>query len=140
MKILLDTNVIIDALQSRTPWAGDAQQIFLLVAANEVTGFITAKAVTDIHYIMHHHLHDEKRTRDALQKLLELFDLLDTTGTDCRKALLAPTTDYEDAVMIETAVRSGIDCIVTRNSKDYSLSSVPVYTPDAFLKTLIDRK
>lgn len=134
MKILLDTNVIIDALQSRTPWAADAQNIFLRVAMNEFAGFITTKSVADIHYIMHHYLHDEQKTRDALHKLFELFNLLDTRAIDCKKALLSSTTDYDDAIMIETAVRSAVDCIITRNPHDFTQSTIRIFTPSAFLR------
>lgn len=133
MKILLDTNVIIDALQSRTPWAADAQQIFLRIAVNEFIGCLTTKSVADIHYIMHHHLHDEHKTWDALQKLFELFELLSTEAEDCKKALFSPTSDYEDAIMIETAVRSAVDCIITRNDHDFARSPIKVFTPSDFL-------
>ena len=136
MKVLINTNVIIDALQSRTPWARDAQEIFLKTAMNELTGCITAKSVADIHYILHRYLHDEAKTRDALGKLFKLFQVLDTQAIDCKKALLSSTGDYEDAIMIETAVRSQVDCIITRNIKDYANSPVRVLTPNDFLKSL----
>ena len=133
MKVLFDTNVVIDAMQSRAPWSKDAQKLFLKVAANEITGCITASAVTDIHYLMHKHFHDEAKTREVLAKLFELFEILDTTGMDCRSALFSSTTDFKDAVMIETAVRSGVDCIITRNKEDYHHSPVRVCTPAEFL-------
>lgn len=133
MNILLDTNVIIDALQTRTPWAADAQNIFLRVAKNDFTGCITAKSAADIHYILHHHLHDEQKVRQLLQKLFSLFILLDTSALDCKKALLSATNDYEDAVLIETAVRYNMDCIITRNDRDFIHSPIPVLTPSTFL-------
>lgn len=52
---------------------------------------------------------------------------------DCRRAISSDLTDYEDAMMSETALRCGMDCIVTRNLKDYEKSSVRVYSPSAFL-------
>jgi hypothetical protein len=57
-----------------------------------------------------------------------------TTSLDCRKAICSENSDYEDAIMVETAIRSEVDCIVTRNVKDYIKSSVKVYEPCAFLK------
>ena len=51
-------------------------------------------------------------------------------------ALLAECADFEDAVMIETAKRSGMDCIVTRNTKHYAGASIPVYEPAEFLRLL----
>ena len=68
-----------------------------------------------------------------LSKLFILFEVLDSAGLDCRKALSSEVSDYEDAVMVETAVRSDIECIVTRNQKDYAKSSVMVLSPPDFL-------
>ena len=55
---------------------------------------------------------------------------------DCRKAISSELSGFEDAVMDETALRTGMDCIVTRNIKDYSKSFVPVYSPPEFLALL----
>ena len=71
-----------------------------------------------------------------MRKLFVLFDLLDTVAMDVKLAINSDVSDYEDAVMIETAKRSRVDCIVTRNSKDYSASSVPVFTPERFVKLI----
>ena len=136
MRAFIDTCVVIDALQSREPFAKDAQDIFLAAANNLFLGYISAKAVTDIYYLMHRHTHDDKASRDILNKLFALFDVLDTAGIDCRKAVLSPVSDFEDAVMVETALRSEVDCIVTRNLRDFTKSPVPVYEPKAFLKLL----
>ena len=136
MRAFIDTCVVIDALQSREPFAKDAQDIFLAAANNLYLGYISAKAVTDIYYLMHRHTHDDKASRDILNKLFALFDVLDTAGIDCRKAVLSPVSDFEDAVRVETALRSEVDCIVTRNLRDFTKSPVPVYEPKAFLKLL----
>ena len=62
--------------------------------------------------------------------------LLQINGVDCRRAISSDVSDYADAVMVESAVRSGVDCIVTRNIRDYSKSPVPVYLPTDFLKLI----
>lgn len=126
MRAVIDTCVIVDALQSREPFCKDAQSIFLLCANQQFEGFLTAKAITDIYYLTHRQTHSDKATRDVLTKLCALFGLLDTTALDIRKAISAEISDFEDAVMVETAVRSGMDCIVTRNIKDYSKAQTGV--------------
>ena len=136
MRALLDTCVIIDALQSREPFCKSAQTIFLAAANNQFIGCITAKSVTDIYYLTHRCTHDNKAARAVLSKLFTIFDVLDTAGMDCRHAIPSAVSDYEDAVMVETAVRTESDCIVTRNSRDFQKSGVPVYTPEEFLKKL----
>lgn len=136
MRVLIDTCVIIDALQSRAPFAEAAQKIFLYSANKKFEGYITAKASTDIYYLTHRLTHSDEETRKILSKLYSLFHLLDTTSLDCRKAISSELSDYEDDVMVETATRSEMDCIVTRNIKDYMESPVMVYEPSAFLKLL----
>ena len=71
-----------------------------------------------------------------MSKLFTLFHLLDTTSLDCRKSISSEIGDYEDAIMVETSIRSEMDCIVTRNVKDYMKSSVKVYEPSTLLKLL----
>lgn len=117
MRALLDTCVIIDALQKREPFCENAQTIFLLSANRLFDGWISAKSVTDIYYLTHRQTHSDAETRNILSRLFVLFDILDTAGLDCRQAISSNVSDYEDAVMIETARRTGMDCIVTRNEK-----------------------
>lgn len=134
MKALIDTCVAVDALQSREPFAGNAQKIFLLAANRRFVGCITAKSLTDIYYLTRHVTHDEKKTREILGKLSDIFEIVDTAGIDCKRAVLSEVADYEDAVMVETAVRIGADCIVTRNERDFKKSSASVYSPEEFIR------
>ena len=136
MTAVIDTCVIIDALQNREPFYTDAQKIFLAVSNRKFYGVLTAKSVTDIFYILKRSLHNEALTKECIRKQFVLFDIADTFAVDCQIALGAETNDYEDAVMIETAKRIGADCIITRNLKDYSAADLPVYSPSDFLNLL----
>lgn len=138
MKALIDTCVVIDFLQRREPFDKDAVQIMRLAAMNQFTGCITAKSATDIYYLNHRATHSDKESRTKLNQLLAIIGLLDTSAEDIFHAISSDTSDFEDAVMIETARRSGIDCIVTRNQKDYEKSPVTVYSPTEFLRILED--
>lgn len=137
MRALIDTCIVIDVLQNREPFAADAQAIFLAAANKQFDGFLTANCMTDIYYLTHRKTHSDKEARQILNKLLYLFDLLDTTAMDCRHALLSSMTDFEDAVMVESAVRCNLDCIITRNVKDYEKALLPVYSPAAFLAHIL---
>ncbi len=136
MKILVDTCVIIDALQDRRPFSHFAQQIFIEVAKRTVTACISAKSVTDIYYLTHRQTHSDSQTREILRKLFSLFEVVDTLGIDCQNAVSSQIGDYEDAVMSETAFRNSVDYIVTRNEKDYSKAKVPVLSPADFISEL----
>ncbi len=133
MRALIDTCIVMDALQSREPFFKEAQKIFLGAANKQFEGFLTAKSVTDIYYLTHRCTHSDKETRQILNKLFCLFGLLDTAGMDCRKAVSSNLSDFEDAVMTESAIHEEMDCIVTRNLGDYKKAALPVYSPEEFL-------
>lgn len=134
MKILVDTNIIIDALTGREPFREAAEQVFLL-AANQIEDmYITASSATDIYYLIRKHLHNADQAKKIMSKLYELFDILDVTSNDCREALLSKVKDYEDAVISSCADRNQMDYIVTRNIKDYESSKVKALLPDELLK------
>lgn len=136
MKILVDTNIIIDALTSREPFREDAEQIFLL-AANQIEDmYITASSATDIYYLVRKHLHSTEKAKGVMIKLYELFYILDVTSTDCQEALLSEVSDYEDAVISCCAYCNHIDYIVTRNIKDYEKSKIQAILPDRFINMI----
>lgn len=134
MKALIDTNIIIDALQSRKGFAEDAE--FIVLQAFEYDGYIAATSVTDIYYIQHRYYHDKKEAKENLGKIFKLYNILDITEADCHNALRSDMSDFEDAILVEAAKRNGIDCIVTRDTKDFKGSLILVYTPVEFLRLL----
>ncbi len=141
MKILLDTNVIVDVLQKREPMFEDASKIILAVAENRLEGYITAKEITDIHYLARKLFAGQEgadgKARRVIEKLLSFLVLLDTRAEDCKAALSIPNNDFEDAVMMATAIRSEMNGIVTRNEKDFAPCPIPIYTPKNFLHTFL---
>ena len=140
MKVLIDTNVILDVLQNREPWASDGAAIFRMVAAKQITGCITAKQLADIHFFARKLFtgqnNTDEKARQVTSRLLSLFVLLDTLAADCRNAFGINNGDYEDAMLISTAVREGMDYIITRNSEHFSDSSVPVISPGDFVRNM----
>ena len=133
MNVLIDTNVILDALSNRPPFNDNAQKIFYFAAKEKITASITANSVTDIYYLIRKHLQSPQEAKLILLKLFSLFQIIDVTGTDCEKALELNISDYEDALQIICAQKSAIDYIITRNLKDYSDSPVPVISPGDFM-------
>lgn len=136
MKALLDTCIVMDFLQNREPFSIPARSILRAAAAEWFTGCITAKSATDIYYLTHRCTHSDKEARTKLNQLLTILGLLDPSADDIFHAISSPVSDFEDAVMIETASRAQVDCIITRNQKDYAKSRVPVYSPEEFLHHL----
>ena len=137
MRVLIDTNVILDVLQSREPWYKQGQTIFLAIANNVITGCITAKQAADIHFFSRKQFVGQENTDEKARKILSgifsLFEVLDSLAEDSLNAIGINNGDYEDAMMIETAARSDVDCIITRNKAHLTAGTVPVYTPDEFI-------
>ncbi len=137
MKILVDTNIIIDTLTGREPFRESAEQIFIL-AANQIEDmYITASSATDIYYLVRKHLHNTEQSKNTMSKLYQLFGILDVTANDCQDTLLLDMKDYEDAVISCCAKRNQMDYIVTRNIKDYEHSKVKVLLPEELLKLVL---
>lgn len=136
MRILADTNVIIDALTSRKPWNESAEKIFLMAANNTIEMYITASSATDIYYLIRKHLHDADTAKTIMGKLYSLAGILEVTEADCIDALASSIRDYEDAVVEKVAARQGMDYIVTRNIKDFQSGNTNVIIPDDFVKIM----
>jgi len=136
MNVLIDTNVVLDAMLSRSPFAEAAQKLFIMAAEEKINAYVTASSITDIYYLLHKHLHDNERCRQVIFKIIKIFSILDVTGSDCKKALELPMSDYEDALLAACARRGKMECIVTRNVEDFGGSPVRAVLPDDFLKSV----
>lgn len=136
MKILADTNVIIDALTSREPWNESAEKIFLMAANHTIEMYITASSATDIYYLIRKYMHQTQKAKAVLERLFSLTGILEVTANDCLEALVSSIGDYEDAVMEKVASRNDMDYIVTRNIKDYQGGNTKIILPDDFVKLM----
>ena len=140
MRILADTNVIIDALTSREPWNKSAEEIFLMAANHTIEMYITASSATDIYYLIRKHLHNIEAAKMIMGKLYSLTGILEVTADDCMDALASAISDYEDAVVEKVASRKDMDYIVTRNIKDYQAGGTKIILPDDFVKLSLSSK
>ena len=132
MKVLIDTNVIVDALTSREPWKESAEKIFLMAANRIMDVYITASSATDIYYLVRKYLHNTEQAKQVMGKLYSLVGILAVTGDDCVNALASAVSDYEDAVVESAAVKADMDYIITRNVKDYREAMIKAILPDDF--------
>lgn len=130
--VLFDTNIILDALASRKPYNREAEQLFLLVAKEQITGFITANSVTDIYYLIRKNL-SENDARKAIRNLLLLFEIVDITKNDCEIAIDIDNSDYEDAILLVCANKSKIETIVTRDEEFLNYQDFNIVKPNILL-------
>ena len=117
MKILLDTNVILDYILSRNPYAKHVAKIFDMICKNEIEAAFTANSVTDIYYIVSKRLGDTA-AREALRNLFNVLVIVGIDGNDCISALNLRIADFEDAVVAVCASKDNIANIVS-NDKEF---------------------
>lgn len=135
MKVLIDTNVILDVLSKRKEFFEDSSKIFKLCEVKKIEGFISALSIPNIVYIMRKELNIDK-IKDVIEKLMLVFGITELRGEDLKRASQIDFADYEDAVQSCQASRIKADYIVTRNIKDYKTSKVMAIKPSELLERL----
>ena len=137
MKVLVDTNIVLDVLLSREPFAGPAAEIFALAEQSRMDAFLCATTITTIDYLLGRSL-PARAARGALRKLLRLFEVATVNRSVIERALASRIGDFEDAVLTASGQEAGVDCIVTRNTKDFAGSGMRVFDPAEFLAQFKD--
>ncbi|MDR3120233.1 MAG: PIN domain-containing protein [Clostridiales bacterium] len=132
MKAMIDTNVVIDYLDDRAPYADDAEIIFDLCGQGKMTGVLSASAITDIYYVMRKIIGREK-TLESLKLLFSVFEIADVGKRDLQRAMESDVTDFEDALVAVCAIRIKAECIVTRNVGDFKNAPILSLSPRDFL-------
>lgn len=132
MKLFFDTNVILDVLAARDPWAADSGAALSLAERGAAEGFIAVHAVATLHYLLGKHL-DRGRASGALHDLLRLVTVAPASHSSVLEALSLGWTDFEDALQAVGAREVGADYLVTRNASDYGELQIPVVAPGELL-------
>ena len=134
MRILIDTNVILDVLLKRSPFYETAIEVLKLSARDDIQEFVSASAITDIYYIAYKNLRDKAAVRELLKKLLLIVSVAGVSEEEIQKALELEWNDFEDSVQYSVAALNEMDGIITRNVKDYSSAEMQVWEPAQFLE------
>ncbi len=135
MKVMVDTNVVLDVLLAREPFVDSAAEIFGLIEQSKLEGFLCATTITTVDYLLTQSITGAE-SRRALQHLMELFELAPINRPVIEEALRSRISDFEDAVVEQAARLAGVDIIVTRNTKDFRKSDVKTLDPEELLSTL----
>ena len=134
MKVLLDTNVLLDFLLEREPFKKDAEELFAAIDSGQIIGFVTATTLTDIFYIARKHTRSLELAREAVSSTLDTMTICPVNRNVLEAAFASGLTDFEDAVQIYSAIAQNLDAIVTRDAKGFVSSTIPVYAIQELLK------
>jgi len=137
VRVVLDTNIIIDALRPNTEFESDAKKIFLLIWQGKIEPFICANSLTDIFYVLRKTQSAEK-SKEAIGHLIKIVNILTISESECSRALALPMSDFEDALIAVCALNIKADCIVSRDTGFINAKvATPVITPQQLI-TRID--
>ena len=134
MRVFIDTNILIDFVADGEGFSDDADSIFALGVAGNVKLMTSALSYITSMYVAHKYGY--QRVKESLFALSDFVEVLDLQASTVVEMLSSSWKDYEDATQNATALTAEADCIVTRNKKDFSESSLPVYTPAELLQVL----
>ncbi len=135
MKMLLDTNIVLDLLMDRIPFTDAAAELFSKVEDGTVIGYLCATTITTIHYLVAKAV-GALRAEEEIKKLLKLFEVAPVNRQVLESALVTDFSDFEDAVIYEAAFYVGAEAIITRNQKDFKKSLISVYSSEEMVKIL----
>jgi predicted nucleic acid-binding protein len=134
MKVLIDTNILLDALLGREPHFDNADKILKLCATQKIQGYMAAHSIPNMFYI----LRKDMSETDRRSVLIKLCKILYIESVDSAKIInsLGNTDfhDLEDCIQAECAKSVSAEYIITRNVRDFKSSAIPAITPDDFLK------
>jgi predicted nucleic acid-binding protein len=136
VKVLFNTNVVLDVLLDREPHAEVSAQLLSLVDSGRLEGVVCETTVTTIHYLASRAA-GEAAAKRYVGELLALFDVACVGRPVLLAALGLDFSDFEDAVLYESALAGGAAAIVTRNVKDFASASLPVFDPPELLAAVL---
>ena len=139
MRVLFDTDVVLDLLLDREPHSEFAALLIAEVERGRLSGYLCATSITTIHYLASKAI-GAAGAREQIRKLLSLFEVATVNRAVFNGALETKFRDFEDAVSHEAARLVEAMAIVTRNLHDFRTSVIPVYSPEDLLALLADSR
>jgi predicted nucleic acid-binding protein len=139
MRILLDTNVVLDAVLKREKWLTETLAVLEAHEKGQIEIFLSANSITDVYYIVRRQT-DRTVAKASVEWCLATFTIASVTGQTLRTAINLNGKDFEDNVQIACVNELGLDGIVTRDGADFQATGVPVFTPQTLLTELSRRQ
>lgn len=140
MKLLIDTNIVLDVLLKREPFYQAAVKVMNLAQYDDIHEYVSASAVTDIYYIAYKQIKDRKLVLDLIKRLLMVVSIVAVTEQEIRNALETGWRDFEDALQYSVALLNEMEGLVTRNPRDYERADIVIWSPEQVLSVYEDKK
>jgi predicted nucleic acid-binding protein len=133
----LDTNVCLDLLVKRSPWNGVVERIIQFHIQNNFEMGVSVISIPTLAYLIDRH-HKQYDSKEVLREFSEFVDFLKVDSEQTMRSILSNWNDLEDAMQFYCASSHNAQMIITRNTKDFKLSTIPVFHPKEWAKTFIE--
>jgi predicted nucleic acid-binding protein len=135
LKILFDTNIVLDVLMDRIPFSDSAVELFSKVEVGAIIGYMCGTTLMTVYYLASRKL-GTARAQEEIRKLLSLFEIAPVNRLVLESALVVDFNDFDDALIHEAACHVGAEAVVTRNLKHFKKSRISVYTSEELARIL----
>lgn len=133
--VLIDLNILLDVLQKREPFYETSAGLLAAAETGQIRGYVAAHSITTMFYLIQKG-RSKAEARAAITNLLQFIHIAPVDQSTIEQALNLEFRDFEDAVQMISAVQCKVDCLITRNIKDYQVTLLPIMQPVDFLGTL----
>lgn len=133
--MLIDTDVLIDVVLDRNPYADPAEELLEMVQHGVEAANVAWHSISNLYYVAARII-GKDNARDFILELIRFLPVAPTSTDAVRYAAGLPMTDFEDAMQVAAARACGATRIVTRNISDYVHSPIPAVTPQEALAGL----
>ena len=135
-KVFVDTNILVDLIADRRPFSKFAVEIFSKAEERKIKLYTSSHSIATTHYLLKKYV-DEKKLREILHTILDYLNVVAIDQDVIKKGLKSKHKDFEDALQIISAYSiEKLDCIVTRNIRDFKDAEIPILTPEELTKHL----
>lgn len=134
-KIFIDTDVFLDTILDRKPHSVSSNELLNLCEHNEIEGFTSSLVLANIYYIINK-IASRQKAISAISKIRSLVVVLSFTDKEIGESINAEFQDFEDGIQYFIAINNKIECLITRNTKDFQKASISILTPKEFLQAL----
>ena len=132
--LLIDTNIVLDWLLERQPFADNAERIMEYCINGSLRGYLSVHSLLNIFYITRKEKSAAER-KEILLMLCDWFEIIDVEKSMIISALQNENwKDLEDGLQMQSAEQENLDYIITRDINDFEHSAVKALSPEDFLK------
>ncbi|MDQ3021815.1 MAG: PIN domain-containing protein [Bacteroidota bacterium] len=135
--IFVDTNVALDLLAERIPFFDVSLKLFSFAESGVINIIFSSLGFSTIDYLLSKQI-GKLRSKTVLRKFKQIVSILSVDERIIENALNSDFTDFEDAIQYEVAKENQQEVIISRNTRDFKRSEIPVFTPEEYLKLLND--